>query len=118
MKDNRAGFHDSIIVMTSHDSNVMLLCVCYLQMRSLRSVSDQRNGGSGPRPLRAGDPGPVYSSLFTAEASSRAGTQNPTQPHPRDSAAGLNPHTQQHATNTYVYMYLHKTCPNLQSDVA
>lgn len=73
--------------LSLHVSNIVL---CVVQMWSLCSVSDQRDGCSGPRPLRPAHSGPVRRPHITAGASPRARTPDPTEPHPRDSAAGLH----------------------------
>lgn len=75
------------------DVHVSAEYLCVLQMRSLGGVSDQRDGGSGPRPIRPGHTGPAHRPGFTAGASFVVWTQYPAEPRPRDSAAGLRPHT-------------------------
>lgn len=88
------------------------VCVCvFVQMWSLSSVSDQRDGGPRPRPLCAGHPGAIHRPHVAAGASSGAWTQTPTQPHPRDSAAGLHPRTRQHKLGD---SYIHNICNNIQ----
>lgn len=62
------------------------------QMQSLSCVPHQGNGSSGPRPVCTGDPGPLHRPHFIAGAPTTDRTQHPTQPYPRDSAAGLQPH--------------------------
>lgn len=68
-------------------------------MRSLGGLSHQGDGGSGARPVCPADAGAVRRGLSAAGAPGPPGTPRPTQPRPRDSAAGLETHTS-HKTST------------------
>lgn len=88
---------------TFHDTDCWSLSLLDWQMQSLSGVPHQGDGGPGARPLCAADAGAVHRLLAAPGASNPAGTPHPTQPHPRDFAAGLETHTPQQQPATLLY---------------
>lgn len=78
-----------VLEQLSMTPTVALLCLLDWQVQSLGGLSHQGDGGSGARPVCPADAGAAHRPLSAAGAAGPAGTPRPTQPNPRDPAAGV-----------------------------